>query len=263
MIDLKHGDCLELMKEIPDGSVDMVLTSPPYDNLRSYENSLDWDFEIFKNVASEIYRIIKNGGVVVWVVSDATVNGSETLTSFKQAIYFKDIGFNVHDTMIWEKSTFSATGALKVRYAPVFEYMFILTKGKLSTFNPIKDRKNKHFGVSHHGTVRKRNGSTAAVSGASNGKVINKYGQRFNVWKINEEKVLNKLHPAVMPVPLAVDHILSWSNSFDVVLDPFMGSGSTGVACVNTNRKFIGIEKVDKYFEIADKRIKDAQCSKT
>ena len=92
MIDLKHGDCLELMKEIPDGSVDMVLTSPPYDNLRSYENSLDWDFEIFKNVASEIYRIIKNGGVVVWVVSDATVNGSETLTSFKQAIYFKDIG---------------------------------------------------------------------------------------------------------------------------------------------------------------------------
>ena len=260
MIDLKHGDCLELMKDIPNGSVDMVLTSPPYDNLRSYESSLDWDFEIFKNVANEIYRIIKNGGVVVWVVSDATVNGSESLTSFKQAIYFKDIGFDVHDTMIWEKSTFSAVGALKVRYAPVFEYMFILSKGKLKTFNPIKDRKNKHYGVAHHGTIRKRNGSTAAVSGASSGKVINEYGQRFNIWKINEEKVLNKLHPAVFPVQLAQDHIISWSNPDDIILDPFMGSGSTGVACVNTNRNFIGIEKVGKYFEIAEKRIKDAIC---
>ena len=260
MIDLKHGDCLEIMKDIPSGSVDMVLTSPPYDELRDYNGTLEWDFDVFKNVANEIYRIIKNGGVVVWVVNDATVNGSESLTSFKQAIYFKDIGFNVHDTMIWEKSTFSAVGALKVRYAPVFEYMFILSKGKLKTFNPIKDRKNKHYGVAHHGTIRQRNGSTAAVSGASSGKVINEYGQRFNVWKINEEKVLNKLHPAVFPVQLAQDHIISWSNPDDIILDPFMGSGSTGVSCVNTNRNFIGIEKVGKYFEIAEKRIKDAIC---
>ena len=101
---LLFGDCLERMKEIPDGSVDLTVTSPPYDNLRTYAGTLDWSFEIFKQVANELYRITKDGGVVVWVVGDATVKGSETGTSFKQALYFKDVGFNLHDTMIWEKS---------------------------------------------------------------------------------------------------------------------------------------------------------------
>jgi hypothetical protein len=120
----------------------MVLTSPPYDNLRDYKG-YTFDFE---GIAKELYRIVKDGGVVVWVVGDATIKGSETGTSFKQALYFKEIGFNLHDTMIWEKQTFTAVGALKTRYAPVFEYMFIFSKGKLKTFNPIKDRKNTTAG---------------------------------------------------------------------------------------------------------------------
>jgi len=249
------GDCLEHMKEIPDGSVDLTVTSPPYDNLRTYNNSLDWGEHVWKPVLQELFRVTKRGGVVVWIVSDATIKGSETGTSFRQALYAKEIGFNLHDTMIWEKSTFSAVGALKTRYAPVFEYMFILVKGKLKTFNPIKDKPNKHFGVKHHGTYRKGDGTTKEVVGKSKGKIVAEYGQRHNVWQVNEEKVLNKLHPAVFPEQLANDHITSWSNENDVVFDPFMGSGTTGKMAILNNRKFIGIEKDEKYFKIAQDRI--------
>ena len=257
MIKLINDDCLKAMdKLIEDGiNVDMILTSPPYDNLRTYENSLNWNEDIWKQVMSKCYDVLVDGGVMVWIVGDATIKGSETGTSFKQALYAKEIGFNLHDTMIWEKSTFSAVGALKTRYAPVFEYMFVLTKGKLKTFNPIKDKPNKHFGVKHHGTYRKSDGSTKEVVGKANGKVVAEYGQRHNVWKVNEEKVFNKLHPAVFPEQLANDHIISWSNEGDIVLDPFMGSGTTGVACKNLNRNFIGIEIVEDYFNIASERI--------
>ena len=254
-LNLWFGDCLERIKEIPDGSVDLTVTSPPYDNLRTYAGTLEWNFDIFKQVANELYRVTKDGGVVVWVVGDATIKGSETGTSFKQALCFKEIGFNLHDTMIWEKSTFSAVGALKTRYAPVFEYMFILVKGKLKTFNPIKDKPNKHFGVKHHGTYRKDDGTTKEVVGKSKGKVVAEYGQRHNVWKVNEEKVLNKFHPAVFPEQLANDHIISWSNEGDVVFDPFMGSGTTGKMAILNNRKFIGIEKVPEYFNIGVNRM--------
>lgn len=255
---LLFGDCLERMKEIPDGSVDLTVTSPPYDNLRTYAGTLEWNFDIFQQVANELYRVTKDGCVVVWVVGDATIKGSETGTSFKQALCFKEIGFNLHDTMIWEKSTFSAVGALKTRYAPVFEYMFILVKGKLKTFNPIKDKPNKHFGVKHHGTYRKGDGTTKEVVGKSKGKIVAEYGQRHNVWQVNEEKVLNKLHPAVFPEQLANDHITSWSNENDVVFDPFMGSGTTGKMAILNNRKFIGIEKVPEYFDIGVKRMQES-----
>ena len=160
--------------------------------------------------------------------------------------------------MIWEKSTFSAVGALKTRYAPVFEYMFIMVKGKLKTFNPIKDKKNKHFGVKHHGTYRNTDGTTKEVVGKSKGKVVSEFGQRHNVWQINEEKVLNKLHPAVFPESLANDHIISWSNEGDLVFDPFMGSGTTGKMAKFNNRNFIGVEKVEEYFSIAKERIENA-----
>lgn len=150
MIDLHLGDCLEVMKTLPRNSIDLTVTSPPYDNLRTY-NGYSFDFE---GIAIELYRVTKDGGVVIWVVGDATINGSETGTSFRQALHFKDIGFNLHDTMIWNKGTFTAVGALTSRYAPVFEYMFVLSKGQLKTFNPIKDRKNKHFGRTKHGTFR-------------------------------------------------------------------------------------------------------------
>ena len=249
-IRLIQGDCFEIMKFLPSQSIDLTITSPPYDNLRTY-NGYSFDFE---GIAKELYRVTKDGGVIVWVVGDATINGSETGTSFKQALYFKEIGFNLHDTMIWNKGTFTAVGALTSRYAPVFEYMFILSKGQPKTFNPIKDRKNKHFGRRKHGTFRQEDGTTKPLS--SIGKPIAEYGQRFNIWDVSAEKSnSNRLHPAMFPESLVHDHIVSWSKEGDTVLDCFLGSGTTGKMAKQLNRQFIGIEISHEYFEIAKKRI--------
>jgi site-specific DNA-methyltransferase (adenine-specific) len=205
-----------------------------------------------------LFRITKNGGVVVWIVNDATVGGSETGTSFKQALYFKECGFNIHDTMIWKKPTCTDTGSLKVRYGGCFEYMFVFVKGKIKTFNPIKDRKNKTVGKKKSGTIRQKDGSLKPMS--SLGKITGEYSQRFNIWECNSVRGNERLgHPAPFPERIVNDHILSWSNSADVVLDPFMGSGTTGLVCVNTDRNFIGIELDQCYFEIAQKRIDEAQ----
>jgi len=260
---LMLGDCLERMREIPDGSVDLVLTSPPYDNLRTYNDSLMWTFDIFKAAASEIVRVLKDGGVCVWVVGDATLDGSETGTSFRQALHFKEMGLRLHDTMIWSKGGFSAVGALQTRYAPVFEYMFVFSKGPLRAFNPIKDSKNKHAGGTVHGTVRNADGSVVPVSGG-NKKLIAEYGQRFNIWEIPPQRQRGKdKHPAPFPLALAKDHILSWSNPGDVVLDPFLGSGTSGEASITTGRQFIGIEKQPAYFEMSAERLSLAQSSGT
>lgn len=250
-----HGDCLEVMKDIPDGSVDLTVTSPPYDNLRTYNGSLEWGEHIWKPVIENLYRVTKQGGVVVWVVNDATVNGSETGTSFKQALYFKGCGFNLHDTMIYLKPNFSAVGALATRYAPVFEYMFIMSKDSIKTFNPIKDRKCKGEGSVKTGTIRKADGTMKRMSGE--GRIQPAYGQRYNVWEINPQSQVG--HPAPFPLPLATDHIISWSNEGDTVLDPFGGSGTTAIACLNTNRNYILIEKEEKYFNIINERIENAK----
>ena len=247
-----NEDCLEGMKRLPDGCIDLTVTSPPYDNLRTY-NGYSWDFE---GVAKELYRVTKDGGVVVWIVADATVKGSETGTSFKQALFFKECGFNLHDTMIWEKPTFTATGSLKVRYAPVFEYMFVFVKGKLRTFNPIKDKENKHFGTVSYGTVRMKNGETKRLSKECK---INQYGQRHNVWHISPCNSSKERcgHPAPFPEQLANDHIISWSNEGDVVLDPFMGSGTTAKMAILNGRHYIGYEVDEGYCEIARRRISE------
>ena len=238
------------MKSLPSQSIDLTVTSPPYDNLRTY-NGYSFDFE---GIAKELYRVTKDGGVIVWVIGDATINGSETGTSFKQALYFKEIGFNLHDTMIWNKGTFTAVGALTSRYAPVFEYMFVLSKGQPKTFSPIKDRQNKTFGRNKTGTFRQEDGTTKALS--SIGKPIAEYGQRFNIWDVSAEKSNNnRLHPAMFPESLAHDHIISWSNEGDTVLDCFLGSGTTGKVAKQLNRQFIGIEISPEYLEIAKNRI--------
>lgn len=258
-IQLYNGDCLDLMKDVPDGSVDLTVTSPPYDNLRTYKGNIEqWNFEKFKAIAKELYRVTADGGVVVWIVADATINGSETGTSFRQALHFMDCGFNLHDTMIWEKPTFTATGSLAVRYAPVFEYMFVFSKGKPKTFNPIKDKPNVSAGRKINGTIRQKDGRTKKQSCIGN--EIQALGQRHNVWKICQEKSnKNRKHPAVFPEQLAKDHIISWSNEGDTVLDCFMGSGTTGVACMNTGRNFIGIELDESYFNIAKQRIEQSK----
>ena len=261
MYKLLQGDCLELMRDMPDECIDLTVTSPPYDNLRTYNGNIkQWTFDKFKEIAQEMFRITKNGGIVVWIVSDATVNGSETGTSFKQALWFKECGFNLHDTMIWNKGCFSAVGSLNTRYAPVFEYMFVLCKGKLLSFHPIKDRLNKWAGTKNHGTIRVDGEERKSVS---NNKIINKFGQRFNIWDVYPVRQRGDgKHPAPFPIQLAQDHIISWSDEEDTVLDPFMGSGSTGIACINTNRNFIGMELDKEYFKIAKDRIENYRNNK-
>lgn len=251
------GDCLERMGEIPDGSVDLTVTSPPYDNLRTYNgNNEHWGEHVWRGVIQNLHRVTADGGVVVWNVADATVNGSETGTSFKQALHAMECGFKLHDTMIWLKPTFSAVGTLKTRYASVFEYMFVFSKGRPKSFNPIKDRKNKSFGQTRRGpSIRIPDGSIRK----NNDHQFKEFGQRFNVWEFpTVSRIGSDVHPAPFPEHLAKDHVISWSNTGDTVLDPFMGSGTTGVACVNTGRSFIGIELDEKYFDIAKRRIKEA-----
>ena len=253
MIDLHLGDCLEVMKTLPSGSIDLTVTSPPYDNLRTY-NGYTFDFE---NIAKELYRVTKDGGVVVWVVGDATINGSETGTSFRQALYFKDIGFNLHDTMIYQKNNFANPSSN--RYHQIFEFMFVLSKGKPKTFNPIKDRKNVCAGESNWGInkARQKDGSFKERPK----KIVSEYGMRYNIWEYMTSKGfatkdnLAYSHPAIFPEKLAHDHIISWSNENDTVLDCFMGSGTTGKVAKQLNRNFIGIEISSQYLEIAKERI--------
>ena len=251
-MNLMLGDCLERMKEIPDGSVDLTVTSPPYDNLRTYNNSLEWGEHVWKPVLQELFRVTKQGGVVVWVVGDATIKGSETGTSFKQALYAKEVGFNLHDTMIYSKDCISFPDAN--RYQSCFEYMFIFSKQSPKTKNLIRDRKNVSFGRKVTGTDRNADGTTRKAS--CFGQDIKEFGIRWGIWDIPTDKGNSKTgHPAKFPDVLANDHIISWSNEGDVVLDCFMGSGTTGKMALLNNRKFIGIEKDAGYFEIAKQRL--------
>ena len=247
-ISLKLGDCAEKLKEISDESIDLVVTSPPYDNLRQYKG-YTFDFE---TIAKELFRVIKKGGVIVWVVGDATINGSETGTSFKQALYFKDCGLNLHDTMIYKKADYFPK--THNRYEQCFEYMFILSKGKPNKFNGIKDKPNKWAGHNVHGTWRDVDGTMKRASG-HNKKVISEFGLRSNIWDITPVKSFKSKHPAIFPIDIPKDHIISWSNEGDIVLDPFLGSGTTGVAALELKRRFIGIEISQEYFDMAKQRI--------
>ena len=259
-MNLMLGDCLERMKEIPDGSVDLTVTSPPYDNLRTYNNSLDWGEHVWKPVLEELFRVTKKGGVVVWVVGDSTVNGSETGTSFRQALWAMDCGFKLHDTMIYEKNTSSFPASSKSnRYTQIFEYMFVFSKGKPKA-NLIKDKENKWVGYTNWGKNTQRNKDGELVQ-TEDIKPVPQFSPRNNIWRYvvgggfgAKNKIAYK-HPATFPEKLANDHIISWSNEGDVVLDCFMGSGTTGKMALLNNRKFIGIEKDVGYFEIAKQRL--------
>ena len=244
-VDLYLGDCKDQIKKLPDDMIDLVVTSPPYDNLRNYHGYV---FE-FENIAKELVRVIKPGGIIVWIVNDATVKGSETGTSFKQAMHFMQIGMSLYDTMIWLKP--SPQAPTEGRYYDVFEYMFILSKGKPKTLNLIEDRRNKSAGTI---CGKESRSSREDRKMLDTKRMIKEYSRRFNVWEISRGH--NKTeHPAVFPLTLAKDHILSWSNECDVVLDPFMGSGTTGLAASLLRRNFIGIEIDPSYFDIAKRRI--------
>jgi len=255
MINLILGDCLEKMKNIPDKSIDLILTSPPYDNLRNYNNSLSWGFEIFQSIANELKRILKNGGVIVWVVGDATIKGSETGTGFRQALYFKEIGLNLHDTMIYQKNSYPFPPSN--RYYQQFEYMFIFSYNSPKTFNGLRVANIYQKKTSKVSSTRQIDGSILEMK-YEKGK---KDRLMDNVWKLDTGYMRSTKdkeayqHPAIFPDKLAYNHIISWSNEGDTVLDPFMGSGTTGKQAKLLNRNFIGIEKDEKYFNIAKERI--------
>jgi DNA modification methylase len=245
-----QGDCLEIMKGFEAESIDLVVTSPPYDNLRDYKG-YSFDFE---GIARELFRVIKQGGVVVWVAGDATINGSETGTSFKQALYFKEIGFNLYDTMIWAKTKMPQNHN---RYEQGFEYMFIFSKGNPKTFNGIRDKKNTEAGATAHVSFRDKDGIVKKTSSFNKTKIA-ELGLRTNVWFINSALSSSNRngHPAPFPEQLANDHIISWSNPNDLVLDPMNGSGTTTKMAKKLGRNYIGIEISPEYCKIAEDRLR-------
>lgn len=249
------GDSAVLLKELDAGSIDLTVTSPPYDNLRTY-NGYVFDFE---TIARELYRVTKAGGVVVWVVADATIDGSETGTSFRQALYFKQCGFRLHDTMIYEKNGPAHPDA--TRYQQVFEFMFVFSKGKPKTIHLLADRKNRWGGWSNFGTRTNRgvDGEIGATGEA--GRTVKDYGVRWNVWEVNTgygysaSDELAYQHPAIFPESLARDHILTWSNPDDLVLDPMAGSGTTLKMAQEFGRRYIGFDISPDYCQLAKNRL--------
>ena len=243
---IHNENCLETMAKMPDNFIDLTVTSPPYDGLRTY-NGYSFDFE---SVAKELYRVTKEGGVVVWVVGDATVKGSESLTSFKQAIYFKDIGFSV-ETMIYEKAQ-SCFGS-NTYYLQAFEYMFVLTKGtKPKAINHLRDRRNERSGVESMGKGGLNKNGTKTDR---HKKEMLEYGKRKNIWKYGVGGGKTG-HPAVFPEQLANDHIISWSNENDIVYDCFSGSGTTAKMSIINSRRWIASEMSAEYCDIIKERIK-------
>lgn len=240
------GDNVAVLKTFPDQCIDLVVTSPPYDNLRVYGGH-SWDFE---GVAAQLTRVIKPGGVIVWVVADATVDGSETGTSMRQALHFKDVcGLRLHDTMIYRKLNYLPQNAHD-RYDQCWEFCFVLCSGRPKTANLLKKPNAKAGrtmwlggrinpdGVIHDKRYRKSNDE----------------GIRPNCWEIAVGGGI-RLHPASFPEALAGDHIKSWSNEGDIILDPFSGSGTTCKAAKILHRKFIGIDINEDYCTIARKRL--------
>ena len=262
------GDSVEELKKLPSDSVDLVVTSPPYDTLRSYQDLVEGMKEEFngysfpfEQIASELTRVVKKGGVVVWVVGDAVIKGSESGSSFRQALYFMEQGFKLHDTMIYEKngSSFPARRDGN-RYSQLFEYMFVFSNGaKPKTANLICDKPNRWAGYTHFGkgTIRNKKGELIE----RNIKPIPDFSPRNNIWKYNtgknystKDKAAFK-HPAIFPEALAEDHILTWSQPGDVVLDPFNGSGTTTKMALLNDRHYIGMEMSQEYCDIAEERL--------
>ena len=242
------GECSELMKQMPRECIDLTVTSPPYDNLRDYEG---YTFD-FGPIASELFRVTKIGGVVVWVVGDATIGGSETGTSFRQALKFMELGFRLHDTMIYQKRN-PVPNETGRRYQACFEYMFVLAKERPRVFNPITI-KAEIFGVFKPGKggkdFRERGGE---MRGAHSLKYNKPHKFKHNIWPYTLGG--RKDHPATFPEDLVLDHILSWSNPGDIIFDPMCGSGTTLKVAEHLERRWLGFDISPKYVEMASKRL--------
>ena len=246
-----NENCLDTMARMKDNFIDLTVTSPPYDNMRKYKG---YSFE-FEAIARELYRVTEDGGVVVWIVGDATIKGSETGTSFKQALYFKECGFNLHDTMIYAKNSYMPL--THNRYEQQFEYMFVWSKGKPNTFNPIKIP-SLTAGTKRNRCGSKANEITYAERKRQEKTTVNAEKQKPNIWFYDVGKNDKTKHNAPFPEQLANDHIISWSNENDLIYDPFMGSGTTAKMSILNNRNWIGSEISSEYCEIIEERVKKA-----
>ena len=257
---INNDDCIKFMKKLPDNCIDLTVTSPPYDDLRDYENKLVWDYNTFRKVARELYRVTKKGGIVVWVIGDKTDKGNKSLTSFKHALYFQEVGFNIYDVIIYEKA--GSGPPHPNRYFNSFEYMFVMSKGKPKSVNLLKDKKNSCAGMSTFGDITRREKDGSLTNKGK--KVINEFGVRTNIWRYNNGKGFSSKdkiayeHPATFPEKLVEDHIKSWSNPGDVVFDPFGGSGTTAKVSIELDRQWIYVEKVAKYCDVAKRRLENA-----
>ena len=245
---LYNENCLETMQKMPDNYIDFVITSPPYDEIRQYNG---YKFE-FEKITKELYRFLKIGGVIIWVVADATIDGSETGTSFKQALYFKEVGFRLHDTMIYYKNNpMPQTGN---RYHQHFEYMFAFSKGNPKTFNPIVEP------TKYHGLANMKNRGTEGsleyekVERTKEKKVGNVFFYSVGGGISTKDKIAFQ-HPAIFPEKLVIDQINTWTNENDLVYDPFMGSGTTAKVAKMLNREWIGSEISLEYVQIAETRL--------
>ena len=251
------GSCQEELKKMENSCIDLTVTSPPYDNIREYKG-YSFETKDFKTIVSELFRVTKDGGIVVWIVGDSVINGGESGTSFRQALGFMEGGFILHDTMIYEKNTSSFPARRKgKRYTQIFEYMFIFCKGKIKTGNMICDKPNKWAGHTNWGKNTQR-GKDGNLIETKNIKPVPDFSPRNNIWKYNVGKGFNSKdkeshnHPAIFPEKMAEDHILSWSNEGDLVLDPFMGSGTTCKMAKKNKRKYIGIDISAEYCKLAE-----------
>lgn len=257
---INNDDCIKFMKKLPDSCIDLTVTSPPYDDLRDYENKLVWDYNNFRKVARELYRVTKKGGIVVWVIGDKTDKGNKSLTSFKHALYFQEVGFNIYDVIIYEKA--GSGPPHPNRYFNSFEYMFVMSKGKPKSVNLLKDKKNSCAGMSTFGDITRREKDGSLTNKGK--KIINEYGVRTNIWRYNNGKGFSSKdkiayeHPATFPEKLVEDHIKSWSNPGDIVFDPFGGSGTTAKVSIELDRQWIYVEKVAKYCDVAKRRLENA-----
>ncbi len=256
---INNDNCIKFMKKLPDNCIDLTVTSPPYDDLRDYENKLVWDYNTFRKVARELYRVTKKGGVVVWVIGDKTNKGNKSLTSFKHSLYFQEVGFNIYDVIIYEKA--GSGPPHPNRYFNSFEYMFVMSKGRPKSVNLLKDKKNSCAGMYTFGDITRREKDGSLTNKGK--KVINEYGIRTNIWRYNNGKGFSSKdkiayeHPATFPEKLVEDHIKSWSNPGDIVFDPFGGSGTTAKVSIKLDRKWLYVEKVEKYCDIAKRRIEN------
>jgi len=244
------------MEQLDEESVDLTVTSPPFDNLRKY---VGYEFD-HEAILKGLYRVTKPGGVVVWIVADATKNCNESGTSFKQALFAKEIGFNLHDTMIYVRN--SVTNPSHVRYYNCFQYMFVFSKGKPKTINLLRDRKNKTAGKkANYRKQREKDGELHDHRWFKAGEGRPEYSVRWNVWQYDVGSLIMADdrewvgHPAVFPLKLAEDHVLSWSNEEDLVFDPMCGSGKTLVAAKKFSRRYLGMDISEQYCELTRKRL--------